>query len=106
MASHPSANAGKPARKRNARPSHALPQDGKTAQEAIMPASRPHHRDKASWTATPVEAKLKPGHAAAPGTPGTGEVYCPECHGRGRVDGVRCQMCGGTGKVTRAIGGA
>jgi len=71
-----------------------------------MPTSRPRHRDPSQGTATPVEAKLNPGDEAAPGTPGTGEVYCPECHGRGRVDGARCQMCGGTGKVTRGIGGA
>jgi hypothetical protein len=75
-------------------------------QEAIMPTSRSHPRDQSSTIATPAEAKLKPGDDAAPGTPGAGEVFCPECHGRGRVDGVRCQMCGGTGKVTHAIGGA
>jgi hypothetical protein len=71
-----------------------------------MPTSRSRRHDETSATATPAEAKLNPGDDAAPGTPGTGEVYCPECHGRGRHDGVRCQMCGGTGKVTRAIGGA
>ncbi len=71
-----------------------------------MATSRPQNGDRSSGTATPVETKLNPGDEAAPGTPGTGEVFCPECHGRGRVDGARCQMCGGSGKVTRAIGGA
>ena len=73
-----------------------------------MPASRPHQRERRSGSkrATPVKARLEPGDDATPGTPGTGEAYCPECHGRGRVDGVRCPTCGGTGKVVRGIGGA
>jgi len=47
-----------------------------------------------------------PGDEAPPGTPGTGEDVCPECHGTGRIRGVRCENCGGTGKIIRAIGGA
>lgn len=47
-----------------------------------------------------------PGDEAPPGTPGTGEDVCPECHGTGRIRGARCANCGGTGKITRAIGGA
>lgn len=46
-----------------------------------------------------------PGDEAPPGTPGTGEDLCPACHGSGRISGASCQECGGTGKVTRAIGG-
>lgn len=46
-----------------------------------------------------------PGDEAAPGTPGTGEDVCPECHGTGKVDSKPCEECGGSGKVTRAIGG-
>jgi hypothetical protein len=76
--------------------------------EMTMPTSRRQQRDRGleSVSAKPAAPKLHPGDDAAPGTPGTGEAYCPECHGRGRVDGVRCQTCGGTGKVTRAVGGA
>ena len=47
-----------------------------------------------------------PGDEAPPGTPGIGEDVCPECHGTGRIRGVRCENCGGTGKIVRAIGGA
>jgi RecJ-like exonuclease len=47
-----------------------------------------------------------PGDEAAPGTPGTGEIPCPECHGSGRITNRECPTCGGTGKVVRAIGGA
>jgi RecJ-like exonuclease len=50
--------------------------------------------------------RLNPGDEAAPGTPGTGEDVCPECHGKGRIDGAPCPNCGGSGKVIRAIGGA
>ncbi len=50
--------------------------------------------------------KLNPGDEAAPGTPGTGEDVCPECHGSGKVQGAACKTCGGSGKITRAIGGA
>ncbi|MBV9861163.1 MAG: hypothetical protein JO267_03335 [Alphaproteobacteria bacterium] len=47
-----------------------------------------------------------PGDDAAPGTPGTGEIACPTCGGSGRARGGECADCGGTGKVTKAIGGA
>ncbi len=67
---------------------------------------RQHDRSSGAKTADPARPRLNPGDDAPPGTPGTGEVYCPECHGRGRVEGVRCPTCGGTGKVTRGIGGA
>lgn len=50
---------------------------------------------------------MKPGDEAAAGTPGTGEDLCEECAGTGlRQDGSRCPNCEGTGRVTRAIGGA
>lgn len=49
---------------------------------------------------------LNPGDEAAPGTPGVGEDICPECQGKGRIDGSPCPVCGGSGKVIRAIGGA
>lgn len=47
-----------------------------------------------------------PGDEAPPGTPGTGEDICPACHGSGRLDGHRCENCGGSGKIVRGIGGA
>ncbi|WOH47876.1 hypothetical protein [Bradyrhizobium sp. sBnM-33] len=49
---------------------------------------------------------LNPGDEAAPGTPGTGDDICPECHGKGRIGGAPCPNCGGGGVITRAIGGA
>jgi hypothetical protein len=49
---------------------------------------------------------LNPGDEAAPGTPGTGEHICPQCHGGGRIDGLSCPNCGGIGKIVKAIGGA
>jgi RecJ-like exonuclease len=52
------------------------------------------------------QAALNPGDEAAPGTPGTGEDICRQCHGTGRIDGGACPNCGGTGKVVKAIGGA
>lgn len=48
---------------------------------------------------------MNPGDEAPPGTPGTGEDLCAECHGSGKQDGQPCAACGGSGKVTRAIGG-
>jgi DnaJ-class molecular chaperone len=47
-----------------------------------------------------------PGDEAEPGTPGTGENLCPDCHGIGRRDGEICATCGGTGKIIEGIGGA
>ncbi|MGE5157245.1 MAG: hypothetical protein ACM3OF_03765 [Gemmatimonas sp.] len=50
--------------------------------------------------------QLSPGDEAAPGTPGTGEDICPQCHGSGRIDRSRCPNCRGRGVVIRGIGGA
>jgi len=47
-----------------------------------------------------------PGDEAKPGTPGTGEDLCPDCHGSGKISGKTCETCGGSGKVIRGIGGA
>ena len=49
---------------------------------------------------------LNPGDDAAPGTPGTGETFCPVCGGSGQQNGSACTTCGGTGQVTVGIGGA
>ena len=52
-------------------------------------------------------APTSPGDEAPPGTPGTGEDICPECNGRGKTArGEPCRNCGGTGRITRGIGGA
>ena len=59
---------------------------------ATMPSSDP-------------KGSMNPGDEAEPGTPGTGEDVCPACHGTGTLDSKPCQECGGTGKITRAIGG-
>ena len=48
---------------------------------------------------------LKPGDEARSGTPGTGEDVCPKCNGSGQLEGLACENCRGTGKVTRGIGG-
>ncbi len=52
------------------------------------------------------EERPRPGDEAPAGTPGTGEDICPECNGRGKKDGKRCENCAGTGKIVRGIGGA
>ncbi|WP_199748495.1 hypothetical protein [Candidimonas sp. SYP-B2681] len=49
---------------------------------------------------------MNPGDDAEPGTPGTGEVACPECGGTGNINGTECKNCGGTGKVIKGVGGA
>ena len=48
----------------------------------------------------------RPGDEVPPGTPGSGEDVCPRCHGSGRIESQPCENCAGTGKITRAIGGA
>lgn len=48
----------------------------------------------------------KPGDEAEPGTPGTGEGLCPDCAGKGQVNGQTCKTCNGTGKIVEGIGGA
>jgi DnaJ-class molecular chaperone len=49
---------------------------------------------------------MNPGDQAAPGTPGTGENICPQCSGKGSVEGRECERCGGSGKVIEGVGGA
>jgi DnaJ-class molecular chaperone len=43
----------------------------------------------------------RPGDKAPRGTPGTAEVLCPECQGKGELMGKPCLACNGTGVVTR-----
>ena len=52
------------------------------------------------------QAPMNPGDEAAPGSPGTGEDICPVCAGKGQDQGGKsCVNCGGTGRITEAIGG-
>ena len=53
----------------------------------------------------PDNAPLNPGDEAPPDAPGVGEDTCQACHGSGTVEGSRCAICGGTGKVVQGIGG-
>jgi DnaJ-class molecular chaperone len=46
-----------------------------------------------------------PGDEAPPGTVGSGEDVCPHCHGSGKMADGPCEVCGGTGKIIRGIGG-
>jgi DnaJ-class molecular chaperone len=48
---------------------------------------------------------MSPGDEAPPGTTGTGEAVCPDCHGTGKQASGNCPTCGGTGKVIEGIGG-
>jgi len=63
-------------------------------------------RTNAQDSRTGIQPTLNPGDEAPPGTMGTGEDVCPDCHGKGRIDGVPCATCGGSGTLARAIGGA
>jgi DnaJ-class molecular chaperone len=54
---------------------------------------------------TPSGSTVNAGDDAKPGTPGTGENVCPECHGTGKLGQASCPKCGGTGKVIEGIGG-
>ena len=51
------------------------------------------------------EDSMKPGDEAPPEEPAAGETICPHCEGRGEHDGESCTVCGGTGRVTEAVGG-
>lgn len=58
-------------------------------------------------TSAPIPAsRMNPGDLVPPGTPGSGENICRACHGLGRIDGRRCDQCGGSGHVIEGIGGA
>lgn len=61
-------------------------------------------KDRAAGAVTKPE--VLPGDDAPAGTPGTGEVPCPECGGSGRVGQEQCRTCEGTGTVIKGVGGA
>ncbi|HSO06703.1 MAG TPA: hypothetical protein VLW45_05665 [Pelomicrobium sp.] len=54
----------------------------------------------------PKDTELNPGDVAPAGTPGTGENLCPDCSGKGDLEGKPCPTCGGSGKVVEGVGGA
>jgi RecJ-like exonuclease len=53
----------------------------------------------------PDQKPLSPGDEGPPDAPGVGEDICAACQGTGTVEGERCDVCGGTGKVLQGIGG-
>jgi hypothetical protein len=57
-------------------------------------------------TDPPKTSDMNPGDQAPRGTPGAGENICPDCGGKGTIDGKQCGNCGGTGKVIEGVGGA
>ncbi|SDD17201.1 hypothetical protein [Paraburkholderia lycopersici] len=59
------------------------------------------HKQASGENPTP----LNPGDQGPPDAPGVGEDLCSACHGTGLVEGQRCAVCGGTGKVLQGIGG-
>jgi hypothetical protein len=75
----------------------------RTAPESSRGQMKQHSAAKPATEAVP---QLNPGDEAAPGTPGTGEVLCPQCGGSGRIRGASCTNCGGSGRVAKAVGGA
>ena len=54
---------------------------------------------------TPQATKLNPGDVAPPGTSATGEGPCPDCQGKGSIDGQRCRTCDGSGIVIQGVAG-
>ncbi|WP_322102457.1 hypothetical protein [Paraburkholderia sp. J41] len=58
-----------------------------------------------AFSAASPDEPLNPGDEGPPDAPGVGEDTCGACHGTGLVEGQRCAVCGGTGKVMQGIGG-
>jgi len=53
----------------------------------------------------PQSTKLNPGDVAQPGTPATVEGPCPDCQGKGQINGHRCRTCDGSGVVIQGVAG-
>ena len=49
--------------------------------------------------------QMRPGDEAPADEPAAGENVCPQCSGKGSVEGERCSNCEGTGTITEAVGG-
>ncbi|MEM5403873.1 hypothetical protein [Paraburkholderia unamae] len=60
---------------------------------------------KSRSASEPNEGPLNPGDEGPPDAPGVGEDLCGACHGTGLVEGERCAVCAGSGRVMRGIGG-
>jgi RecJ-like exonuclease len=86
----------------NPMPAGKEPAEGsrETIDQELRSASKKERT--AQTTARPLAA----GDDAAPGTPGTGEDVCPECHGTGKLGAKPCSNCNGSGRVIKGIGGA
>jgi RecJ-like exonuclease len=53
------------------------------------------------------DGRRNPADQATPGSPQTGMVPCPDCHGSGKQGGgAACPGCGGTGQVVQIVGAA
>src|SRR3954453_4510706 len=70
-------------------------------KEATMTQNSPENSQKGAGVGQTVSSAGQ----AARGTPGTGENICPQCQGKGRVDGAACPNCGGTATLVEVIGG-
>lgn len=75
-------------------------------QRSEQQQQQQQQQQQAQQTTPSAQQDINPGDDAAPGTPGTGEVDCPDCSGSGQLNDRPCQTCGGTGKVVKAVGGA
>ncbi len=72
----------------------------------------PKRVKKSSGTSKASASRHTPHDDPEPGTPGTGEDVCPECHGKGKVadkmtgkaTGELCGRCDGTGIIVEGIG--
>jgi hypothetical protein len=73
-------------------------------REAAM--SDPRNADERPAQRVPASDGRRPGDEARPGSPQTGEVACPACHGAGRQGGAPCPECAGTGRITVIVGDA
>ena len=51
-------------------------------------------------------SRRNPGDQARPGSPQTGMVPCPDCHGSGKRGDGACPACNGTGQVVQIVGDA
>ena len=74
-------------------------------QPRSNPTSSPGASDQPGGTA-PTGVPQSPGDEAPVGTRGTGPTVCRRCGGSGRVAGLPCPECDGTGQVNVGIGGA
>lgn len=51
-------------------------------------------------------ASANPNDEVQPGTPQSAEDTCPQCQGRGLIDGRTCPGCSGSGTVVVNVGDA